>query len=121
MGKRVTQSLNLEPGNFQNPKEDCGPQCRPSAPSQAQAPAGLGSPHLGVLVGGHGNKLGFLESEDMRVGRVAGGLWLAIVDLHDVQPGLVLMEGLQHDHLEREPVAVGRGGSSMGPLPLWWP
>lgn len=72
---------------------------------------GPGSPHLGILVGSHSNKLGFLESKDMRFGGNAGRLWLSIIYLHNVQPGLVLMEGLEHDHLrERARRLWGWGG-----------
>lgn len=106
------------------PKSLPGRLGAPFSPSSSPRPATgsahprPGSPHLGVLVGGHGDELGFLESKDVCVGSVAGRLWLSIADLDDVQPGLVLMEGLEHDHLRegRTAVRVG-GGSSKEPSP----
>lgn len=56
--------------------------------------------HLCVLVGSHCNELGLLESKDVCVRSTAGSLWLSIIHLHDVQPGLVLVERLQDDRSE---------------------
>lgn len=78
-------------------------------------------PHLRILVGGHGDELGLLEGEDVRVGSAAGCLRLPIVHLDDVQPRLVLMEGLEHDHLRENWMLVGVDGSSTPTLADPWP
>lgn len=81
----------------------------PSCPSQLRPALG---PHLRVLVGGHGDELGLLEGEDVRVGSVAGRLRLPVVHLDNVQPRLVLMERLEHDHLRENRMLAGVEGTS---------
>lgn len=107
-------------GNFRNPFQwRLEAPLSQTSPAQAQAHTCCpGRPHLCILVGGHSNKLGFLESKDMRIGRVTGCLWLSIIHLNNVQSGLVLMEGLEHNHLkERARRFWGRGGGSLKDLP----
>ena len=55
--------------------------------------------HVGVLVGGDGYKLGLWEGEALRLGVAAHVLQPVLGHLHDVQPGLVLVQRLQDNHL----------------------
>lgn len=52
------------------------------------------STYLLVLIGSDGNKLGLRESK-------AADCFLRPPDLHDVDTGLILVEGVQHDLRDR--------------------
>lgn len=45
---------------------------------------GSGSFYFGILVGSYSNKLGFLESKDMRFGGNVGRFWFFIIYFYNV-------------------------------------
>lgn len=57
--------------------------------------------HICVLVSRDSDELGLREDEGLSFGGLEGILRAVLLDLHDVETRLVLMEGLEHDHLER--------------------
>lgn len=58
--------------------------------------------YVSVLVGSDGYKLGLWKGEALRLHVTADVLHSGLCHLHDVQPGLVLVQRLQDNHLHSE-------------------
>ena len=55
--------------------------------------------HVCVLIGCHGDELCLWEDEDLGLGGKEGVIGAVLLHFYYVQTGLVLVQGLQHNHL----------------------
>lgn len=93
----------------------------PGAGAQAGARgASRGRPYLVILVGGHGDEGGLGEDVGAE-GRVFGAEPVVLVCLHDVEPGLVFVHGVQDDLEEKQTHGGVRPGAPLlhAPLQAW--
>lgn len=61
----------------------------------------IAATYICVLIGCDGDELRLREDEGLSFGREEGILCAVLLHLHDVETRLVLVERLEHDHLER--------------------